>query len=173
MPEEKPNRLLNSRAYRKARELVKKTIQSPEKLVALVSSAQAKAASSRSGKLAEILDSIGAVFRLLGAYARGDYRDISFESLALVVASIIYFVMPIDVLPDFILGLGLVDDAALLAYTFRVVADDIKAFLDWEAAQQAEPSVITLPAEDFKEAETDAGANSDDPENQDTSNSAH
>lgn len=147
MSEEKPNRLLNSRAYKKARDLVSKTIQSPEKLLSLVASAQAKAAGSRSGKLAELLDSIGAAFRLLKAYARGDYRDISFESLALVVASIIYFVMPIDVLPDFILALGLADDAALLAWTFRAVADDIKAFLDWESAQQAEPSVIALPAD--------------------------
>lgn len=133
MPADKPNRLLNSWAYKKASALVKSTLQSPEKLLDLVANAQSKAGKNRGGELAGVFDSITASFRLLKAYAVGEYRQISFESIALIVASIIYFVMPFDVLPDFIIGLGFVDDAALLAWTFKAVAEDLSAFVKWEA----------------------------------------
>ncbi|NNC98703.1 MAG: DUF1232 domain-containing protein [Gammaproteobacteria bacterium] len=126
--------LLQSRAYRKARSLVDATVGNPERLLALVANAQTKTTRDLSGRLSAVLDSTAAAFRLLKAYARGEYRQISFESLALIVASIIYFVMPLDVFPDFIVALGLTDDAALLAWTFRTVAGDIEKFLAWEAA---------------------------------------
>ena len=130
----KPNWLLRSRAYKKALDLVTATIRSPERLLELVSSAQLKAVGKE--KLAGLLEPIGASFRLLKAYAKGEYRDISLESLALIVASIIYFVMPIDVIPDFIIALGFTDDAALLAWTFKSVAADIEKFLEWEKEEE-------------------------------------
>ena len=135
MPEIKPNRILNSWAYKKARALVTSTMQSPERMLDLVANAQSKAGQNRGGKLAGVFDSISASFRLLKAYAAGEYRQISLESMALIVASIIYFVMPFDAVPDFIVALGFLDDAALLAWTFRSVAADIEAFLGWEKDQ--------------------------------------
>jgi uncharacterized membrane protein YkvA (DUF1232 family) len=135
MPEIKPNRILNSWAYKKARSLVSSTLQSPERLLDLVANAQPKAGQDRGGRLAGVFDSITASFRLIKAYAAGEYRQISLESMALIVASIIYFVIPFDAVPDFILGLGLLDDAALLAWTFRSVAQDIEAFIGWEKDQ--------------------------------------
>ena len=138
MSADKPNRLLNSWAYKKASALVKSTLQSPERLLDLVANAQSKAGRNRGGELAGVFDSISAAFRLLKAYAVGEYRQISFESITLIVASIIYFVMPFDVLPDFILALGFVDDAALLAWTFKTVGKDLEAFVKWEANDSAE-----------------------------------
>ena len=91
------------------------------------------------GKLAEVLGSTRAAFRLLKAYAGGEYRDISLKSLTLIVSSIIYFVMPIDVLPDFILALGLTDDAALLVWTFQSVSEDIERFIKWETTGRKTP----------------------------------
>lgn len=123
----------NSRAYRKARELMTATIESPKQLLKLVASAQAKVGNGKnSGRLSNVMESTKAAIRLVKAYAVGEYRDVSFESLALIVSSIIYLVMPIDLIPDFILALGFADDAALLAWTFRAVAEDIERFIQWE-----------------------------------------
>jgi uncharacterized membrane protein YkvA (DUF1232 family) len=139
MNDKKLKWLLNSRAYQKACKLVSATISSPQQLLKLVDNAQAKISRNDGGKLAEVLESTRAAFRLLKAYASGQYRDISPKSLTLIVASIIYFVMPIDVLPDFILGLGLTDDAALLAWTFRSVAEDVERFIKWESTDSKTP----------------------------------
>jgi len=135
MSEKKPNWLLRSRAYTKALNLVNGITASPGRLLDLVSQAQGKFSAGRGGKLGEMIESVSAAFRLVKAYAAGTYREISLESLGLIVASIIYFVMPLDVLPDFILGLGLTDDAALFAWTLRAVASDLERFMQWEASQ--------------------------------------
>ncbi len=38
-----------------------------------------------------------------------------------LLAALVYFVMPIDVIPDVLLGLGFTDDLAVLLTAFRVV----------------------------------------------------
>lgn len=137
----KPNRWLKSKAYRKAMYLVRETIKSPKRLFDLVASGQAKVSNDSFGRLSAIKQSIATAFRLIKSYAAGEWRDISLESFMLIVASIIYFVMPIDGIPDFILSLGYLDDAALLAWTFRSVADDIERFRQWEAIQRQHNSL--------------------------------
>lgn len=129
--------LTKSWAYVKASGLVKATISSPEKLSSLAGKASALAANNL-GALSEIASSLRTALRLIRLYAAGEYRDISLQSLSLIVASIIYLVMPVDVLPDFIIGLGLTDDAALLAWTLRSVKDDLSRFRHWESEQQVE-----------------------------------
>ncbi|MBO6226630.1 MAG: DUF1232 domain-containing protein [Shewanella sp.] len=55
--------------------------------------------------------------------------------MMMIVASVIYFVMPIDLVPDFIVGFGLLDDAALLGWTMKTFSADIDGFLEWESEQ--------------------------------------
>jgi uncharacterized membrane protein YkvA (DUF1232 family) len=40
--------------------------------------------------------------------------------------------MPVDLIPDFILTLGFVDDAALIGWIISSVKTDIDSFLQWE-----------------------------------------
>ena len=131
----KPSWLTSSWAYKKANSLVSATISSPEKLLGLATKA-GTLATNNFASLAKVADSLKTALRLLKSYAVGEYRDISLQSLGLLVASIIYLVMPVDVLPDFILGLGLTDDAALLAWTLRSIMDDLERFTIWEANQE-------------------------------------
>jgi len=130
--------IIQSRAYRKAKSLVDATIESPAKLLKLATSAQNKVNKRASNKLAEVLEPIKTSYRLIRAYSSGAYREISLENFGLIVAAIIYFVMPVDALPDFIAGLGLTDDAAILGWTFHKVARELERFLSWEASQETE-----------------------------------
>ena len=130
----KPGWLTSSWAYAKAKGLVAATLASPEKMLGLATKAGSLAANNVAS-LARVSDSLKTALRLLQRYAAGEYRDVSKQSLALLVASLIYLVMPVDVLPDFILGLGLTDDAALLAWTLRSIMDDLERFTIWEASQ--------------------------------------
>ena len=45
---------------------------------------------------------------------------------ALLLAALAYFVTPIDVIPDFVAGLGFTDDAAVLAMALALVASNIR-----------------------------------------------
>jgi len=129
------NRITNSRAYQKAQRLVSATIASPAKLLSLAGSAQKKASRNARSKVTDLLGPIKASYRLIQAYASGKYRDISLENFGLIVAAMIYFVMPIDAMPDFIAGLGLADDATLLAWTFAKVKEELDRFSNWEQQQ--------------------------------------
>lgn len=133
----KLNWILNSRAYDKARALMNSTLNSPELLSKLVTDGQGKLTTYKDNARVSVIEPIETAIRLIKAYASGEYRDIPFESIALIITAIIYFIMPIDVVPDFILALGHLDDIAVLTWTFRTVADELKKFITWEINNEA------------------------------------
>lgn len=132
-PQDAP-RTLGSRSYGKSRTKAADYIQSKDKLAGLIDKASLKA-TGKKGKLKDVWVSLLAFFRLIRAYLRGSYRQISTQSLLTIVAALVYFVSPIDLIPDFILGLGLIDDATVLAWTIRACAADLASFLAWESGQ--------------------------------------
>jgi len=82
-----------------------------------------------------VFQSLRALLRLLRAYVKGEYRNVPPKSLILIVAGILYFLMPIDVIPDFIVGLGFIDDAAVLAWVVSTVKTVLDDFVMWEASR--------------------------------------
>jgi uncharacterized membrane protein YkvA (DUF1232 family) len=62
---------------------------------------------------------------LLAAYYCAFDRDTPLHVKAALVATLAYFVLPTDLIPDFLPGLGYADDAASLAATMRLVAAHI------------------------------------------------
>lgn len=73
--------------------------------------------------------------RLTKAYAMGHYREIPWKTILIIVAAIIYFVNPIDLLPDFIPVAGLTDDFGILIWVYNSVSNEIDKFLTWEQSQ--------------------------------------
>jgi uncharacterized membrane protein YkvA (DUF1232 family) len=120
-----------SSSFKSAKSKASEYANDPDKLNDLLDKAQKKA-NSKKGPLSEVWDSLMACFRLLRAYATGKYRNIPWQSLILIIASVTYFVMPIDLIPDFILGFGYIDDASLLGWTLKSVKSDIDNFIEWE-----------------------------------------
>lgn len=149
MPERGPRRSTRvraSRAYARATSRAQEYIDEPEKLKSLAAAAGRKA-EVRSGPLAAVIKPLKDALRLVLAYAKGSYREISWRSLLILVAAVVYFVMPVDLVPDFILGLGLLDDAAILAWTLRTLNQDLERFLAWERGEQ-DPAAPAEPAGD-------------------------
>lgn len=136
----KPARVRKSYSYRNAMARAARVLKKPDKLEKLIADARNKAARLDKGPIGEARDGFFALFRLVNAYARGHYRDISWSNLVLVVASIIYFVAPIDMLPDFLVALGYIDDAAILGWTIRAIADELTRFTAWENDQAPDPA---------------------------------
>ena len=51
------------------------------------------------------------------------------KSTWLMIAGVLaYVVMPMDVIPDFILGMGFVDDAFVLSVVMRKIADEVAQY---------------------------------------------
>lgn len=85
---------------------------------------------------------------LLVAWVRGDYRGISSQALVSVVAALLYFLSPVDLVPDWLLGVGFLDDLAVLAWVVRRWQSEIDAFKLWRDGQGVElrEALKQLPA---------------------------
>lgn len=149
----KPNRpsaerIRHSTAYRSALARAAKVLKKPEKLTKLVDEATAKAGKLEKGPIVEARDNLTALFRMVRAYGKSDYRSISWTNIVLVVGAIVYFVMPIDLVPDFIAALGYLDDAAILTWTVKAIGDELEKFKTWEKTQPGENLQPVVMAED-------------------------
>ena len=51
-------------------------------------------------------------------------------SLLSLIGALLYFVMPLDLLPDFAVAIGLLDDAAILGWVLGSVSEDIDRFVN-------------------------------------------
>jgi uncharacterized membrane protein YkvA (DUF1232 family) len=70
--------------------------------------------------------------RLLKAYVKGEYRVVPWKTLTRIIAVLIYFLSPIDVIPDLLPVIGLTDDIALVVWLFNAIRDDLDAFRQWD-----------------------------------------
>lgn len=108
----------------------------PGRIVLLLSKLGARLAKIdwKSVSVATAKEKLSVFSRLASAYISGNYRDISWKSLMIVLAAIIYFLNPIDLIPDFIPVLGLTDDFSVLLWVYNTVAQEVDKFLTWERA---------------------------------------
>jgi uncharacterized membrane protein YkvA (DUF1232 family) len=79
--------------------------------------------------------------RLLKAWKRGSYKGLSVRTIVSLAAALLYIISPIDLLPDFIPGIGLIDDAAMLGLLLHSIAQDLAAFRVWEQNGERRSSV--------------------------------
>ncbi len=92
----------------------------------------ARKLTSRGGEgLLEARDELQTAISLLTAWLKRDYTDVSTKTLISLVAAVLYFVVPIDVIPDFLLGWGFIDDMAVIAYSFSQIREEITRYSEW------------------------------------------
>jgi uncharacterized membrane protein YkvA (DUF1232 family) len=70
--------------------------------------------------------------RLIKAYATGQYKAIPWKTFLIIVAAVIYFLNPLDFIPDLIPIAGLADDFAVLLWVYNAVSGEVEKFLSWE-----------------------------------------
>ncbi|MBI3663448.1 MAG: DUF1232 domain-containing protein [Acidobacteria bacterium] len=92
----------------------------------------ARKARREKGLVGEFADDLGAVLRLLRAWVKGRYKVVPWKTIVLALVAVIYFVDPLDLVPDFIPVVGYVDDASVIAFVLRSVRKDLEKFLEWE-----------------------------------------
>ncbi|HEX7066244.1 MAG TPA: YkvA family protein [Bacillales bacterium] len=99
----------------------------------LVTDAERKLDKHKNDKgIKRIMAETKGLIRLVKNYANGTYREISGKSIVKILAGLLYFVSPIDAVPDFILGLGLIDDAVVIGFIVDNLRKEVDRYLEWE-----------------------------------------
>lgn len=127
------NRILKSVFFKSAESKAKSYAGNSSRLLDLVSNVARKMSSGGlKTNLSEVKVHLQLLTRMVRSYARGEYRAVSWQSMASIVAVLVYFVSPIDVIPDFLPVLGLTDDVALVLWLMRNMSGELMKYNEWE-----------------------------------------
>jgi uncharacterized membrane protein YkvA (DUF1232 family) len=134
------NDVAGSAIFKKFLSTAEGYIKQPTRMKSLLTDAYKKASEKNDvGTLAhEAWETLQTMFRLIKASMSGEYTGVPGTTVAAAVAVLIYFLSPIDLIPDFIPVLGLLDDVALVAWFSTTLKGEMDKFHEWELTRPAE-----------------------------------
>ena len=109
--------------------LAGKILQNKDRIRTLINKAQEK-----SGEFRSVLGNVALLIRFLKAHRNGTYKAPT-KVIVRVVMGLLYFLLATDLMPDFIPGFGMVDDAAVLTWVVKSIKDELDRFTDFERTQ--------------------------------------
>ena len=119
------------RGFRRFLVQAKEVVASPTGMQRVVKQSTQKMLRRGSEGLATAQAQLSLMIELVSAYVKGDYREVAGSTLISVVAALLYFIAPLDALPDFLFGWGLLDDAAVISYVSNQLRKELEAFKQW------------------------------------------
>ncbi len=130
--------LKENKFFRQAHDKAGKIAKDPGKMEELVAASREKLQqiNFEDSKISRLADRIRIIIRMVRAYAKGSYRQIPWKSILALVAGLVYFIMPLDLLPDFIPVTGFLDDFTIIMLITGAFQQDIQDFLLWEEDQE-------------------------------------
>lgn len=116
-----------------------KYLQHPMQITKLLNDTFKKATAKKSvGAIAgEVWENLQLLSKMIKLAVAGEYKGIPNNTLIGGIAVLIYFISPIDLVPDFIPVIGLLDDATLLAWFMTSIKSEIDKFREWDAMRPA------------------------------------
>ena len=88
--------------------------------------------SSVADALGVYLEELKALVRMTKAWVSRKYTKVNNKTILYTIIAVVYFVTPTDFVPDFILGIGFIDDMAVLTWALSLVKNDLSSFKEWE-----------------------------------------
>jgi uncharacterized membrane protein YkvA (DUF1232 family) len=124
--------VLRSEAFARALTEAKLRIVGSGGLRSLFEQAAKEAASLPRQRFKENWPYLQTMLRLIGAYERGQYKEVSNDALLWIVAALNYLVDPYDLIPDITPFLGFVDDAIVVEFVADKTRQTLDDFMVWE-----------------------------------------
>jgi uncharacterized membrane protein YkvA (DUF1232 family) len=129
---EKP--ALRSEAFARALREAKLRMVGAGGLRPLFEQAAKKAASLPRHRWKENWLHLQTMLRLVRAYERGEYKQVSNDALLWIVAALNYLVNPVDFIPDMTPLIGFIDDAIVVEFVADKTRKALDDFMIWETS---------------------------------------
>ncbi|MCY7153699.1 YkvA family protein [Streptococcus mitis] len=78
---------------------------------------------------------IPVMISLVKNYVQGKYTTVPYGTILAVLSALIYFLSPIDIIPDFIPLAGYFDDMAVMGLCMKMVNTDIESYDEWRRSE--------------------------------------
>lgn len=122
--------------FNSAKKSAAKILDNDDRLKSLLTKAKEKA-KDNSEKLKGVWNDFQTLLRFLKAWKRKEYREIPWRTVLYSAAAALYFVNPLDIVPDFIPITGLLDDITVITFVLNAVKQDLEKFQEWENTEQS------------------------------------
>ena len=66
-------------------------------------------------------------------YIKGNYRNVSWKTITAITGALIYFLSPLDLIPDFIPIVGYLDDLTIIKMALKMVKKDFDDYKEWKS----------------------------------------
>jgi len=120
------------RRYRDYERRADGLVRSKELLKNLATQAVRKLSGTASMRIDRVRDELILCIALVRSWIHGEYDGVSRQTIVAVTAALLYFVVPLDVIPDFLIGVGFIDDASVVGYVMTMLAAEMDAFRRWQ-----------------------------------------
>ena len=121
--------------YEKSKSKAQEYINDPEKTKKLFEKAKEKANRVK-GPLDKIWEDIQLMFGIVKDWFSGEYKEVPVGSIIAIIGGIIYFVSPIDLVPDFVPAAGYIDDVFVLGLVINQVSSDLQKYKEWKESRK-------------------------------------
>ena len=120
------------RRYRDYERRADGLVRSKERLKNLATQAVRKLSGTASMRIDRVRDELILCIALVRSWIHGEYDGVSRQTIVAVTAALLYFVVPLDVIPDFLIGVGFIDDASVVGYVMTMLAAEMDTFRRWK-----------------------------------------
>ena len=124
MDEEKLKKEIEEKTKNVTEEDLKKTLEKSDEILNKVKS---------SSVLEREFMKVRILIMMLEDYIKGEYTEIPWGTVASLVVALMYILSPIDLVPDFIPFVGLMDDLAVLLIVWAGISTDVKQYYFWKS----------------------------------------
>ncbi|MAJ51337.1 MAG: hypothetical protein CMB82_06970 [Flammeovirgaceae bacterium] len=121
--------------FRKANRILKQQSQVNELLRKAAQKLQKLKGSNK--QINELIEYVQLFLKMIKKSFIGEYNSFSNKTLLSLVFGLLYFVTPMDLVPDFIPLLGFSDDLSIIYFIVKNFKSDIEAFKIWELNQRS------------------------------------
>ncbi|MGB0849847.1 MAG: YkvA family protein [Bacteroidia bacterium] len=125
------------KSLRKALKVAQQIFKNKDKIVEVLNDSTKKAEESQDKMSSGLWSDVKNLRDMLKAWMSGSFK-MSKTTILYVIAGLIYFVNPMDLVPDFILGLGFLDDAAVLSIVVSRIKGEIDKYKEDSKYEDAE-----------------------------------
>ena len=116
--------------FEKQRKKAEKLVSEPGKIEKLLKKLGRKL--EKLPVLSGPLEYLPKMYYMVRSWFKKEYTGVPVGTIVAILGALLYFLSPVDLVPDFLLGIGYLDDAVVISVCLTLVKGDIDRYMEWK-----------------------------------------